>query len=543
MPAPATPNPSRSSEPDLIVVGAGLGGLCAAAIAARHGLTVLVLEAHSVPGGAAHGFRRGPFQFESGPSLWSGLGRWPSTNPLTQVLRAVGETVPVVPYHHWDLLLPEGRLRVGVGMEPFLAVLRELRGPAVAEEWRRFLSQLEPLCRAVRALPLLALRPGLGSALTLGGGAGLELLGRAPQLAALGGAFGPMARRHLRDPFLLHWVELLCFLISGLGMEQTSAAAMATLFGEWFEPEACLDYPLGGSAAVAEALVRGIERHGGTVRTGAAVAQILVEGGKAVGVRLAERAGSAELRCRRGVISNASPWDTAALLPPEAVPARWRARQQATPALRSFLHWHLALRGGEELAELPVHTVWVGDWQRGIGAERNMVVLSMPSKLDPSLAPPGHQVLHGYTPANEPWELWQHLEQGTAAYEALKRERCAVFHPVLEQLLPDWRERQVLELQGTPLSHRHWLRVHQGSYGPAWPADRGPFPGGSTPIEGLVLCGAGVFPGIGVPPVAISGAQAAHRFVPAAAQKRLLQELGLLGGGRSAWESERASRP
>lgn len=73
-------------------------------------------------------------------------------------------------------------------------------------------------------------------------------------------------------------MELLCFLISGLGMEQTSAAAMATLFGEWFEPEACLDYPLGGSAAVAEALVRGIERHGGTVRTGAAVAQILLEG-------------------------------------------------------------------------------------------------------------------------------------------------------------------------------------------------------------------------------------------------------------------------
>jgi monoamine oxidase len=44
--------------PDLIVVGSGLGGLCAAAIAARHGLEVLVLEAHSQPGGAAHqGYR------------------------------------------------------------------------------------------------------------------------------------------------------------------------------------------------------------------------------------------------------------------------------------------------------------------------------------------------------------------------------------------------------------------------------------------------------------------------------------------------------
>jgi phytoene dehydrogenase-like protein len=138
-------------------------------------------------------------------------------------------------------------------------------------------------------------------------------------------------------------------------------------------------------------------------------------------------------------------------------------------------------------------------------------------------------VLHGYTPANEPWRIWEAHERGTPAYEALKRERCAVFHQVFDQLLPDWRDRVVLELQGTPLSHRHWLRVHQGSYGPAWPADQGPFPGRTTPIKGLVLCGAGVFPGIGVPPVAISGARAAHHFVSARAQRRLLQELELVG--------------
>jgi len=169
----------------------------------------------------------------------------------------------------------------------------------------------------------------------------------------------------------------------------------------------------------------------------------------------------------------------------------------------------------------------VGDWPRGIGAERNMVVLSMPSLLDPSMAPEGHQVLHGYTPANEPWQLWKDLQRGTPAYAALKAERCQVFHRVLDPLIPDWRERLVLELQGTPLTHRHYLRVHQGSYGPAWPADTGAFPGGTTPITNLVLCGAGVFPGIGVPPVAVSGAMAAHRFVGARQQRDLLESIGL----------------
>ena len=52
--------------------------------------------------------------------------------------------------------------------------------------------------------------------------------------------------------------------------------------------------------------------------------------------------------------------------------------------------------------------------------------------------------------------------------------------------------------------------------------------GGGTPVQGLVLCGAGVFPGIGVPPVAVSGAMAAHHFVDARRQRRLLQETGIL---------------
>ena len=157
-----------------------------------------------------------------------------------------------------------------------------------------------------------------------------------------------------------------------------------------------------------------------------------------------------------------------------------------------------------------------------------MVVLSMPSLLDPSLAPKGHHVLHGYTPANEPWELWRDLERGSADYTNLKAERCGLFHTVLEQLVPDWRDQLEIELQGTPLTHHRYLRVHRGSYGPAWPADRGPFPGGATPINRLVLCGSGVFPGIGVPPVAVSGAMAAHRFVSARQQRELLDELELV---------------
>jgi hypothetical protein len=505
---------------EVIVIGSGIGGLCCAALCARAGREVLVLEAHTRPGGAAHGFERGGYHFESGPSLWSGLGRWPSSNPLAQILRALGETLPLIPYQDWDVLLPEGQLRIGVGQEPFAEAVRQLRGPAVEREWRAFLEALRPAAAAADAVPLLALRPGGALLQPLLRNSG-RLLPHLAALRHLGGGFAPLVERHLRDPFLRHWVELLCFLISGMGTADTNAAAMATLFAEWFRPDACLEYPRGGSPAVVQALVRGLERHGGQLRLGARVEQLLLEGERVVGVRLA---GGEELRAS-SVVSNADLWSTLALLPEAAAPA-WRARAAATPACDSFLHLHLGFEASG-LADLPVHTVWVGDWQRGIRAERNVVVLSIPSVLDPGLAPAGQHVLHGYTPANEPWQLWQGLAPGSSAYRHRRRERCAIFRTVLQQRIPDLDRRIRLELEGTPLTHRRFLNVHQGSYGPALSAARGLFPDGRTPLPGLSLCGASTFPGIGIPPVAASGAMAAHAILGRSAQARLLRELGL----------------
>ena len=505
---------------DVVVIGSGIGGLCCAALCARAGRDVLVLEAHSQPGGAAHGFERRGYHFESGPSLWSGLARWPSNNPLAQILRALDQPLEVIPYSNWDVLLPEGDLSVPVGRSGFEAVVRDLRGPAVMEEWRRFSELLQPIASAANALPLLALRPGLDAMAQLLE-RGPQLLRHLPAMRHLSGAFGPLVDRHLQDPFLRHWVDLLCFLISGMPMGDTNAAAMATLFGDWFDPEATLDFPVGGSAAVVDALVQGLKRHGGTLRTGARVEQILVEDGRAVGVRLKD----GETIHADQLVSNADIWSTVDLLP-EGVASAWKHDRAGTPACNGFLHLHLGF-DASGLEDLPIHTVWVDDWDRGIAAERNAVVLSVPSVLDRAMAPPGRHVLHAYTPASEPWDLWSDVERGSEAYNALKRNRCGVFWSVLERRIPDIRDRCDLVMEGTPLTHRHYLNVHRGSYGPALSATGGLFPGVTTPIHALWLCGASTFPGIGIPPVAASGALAAHGIVGRQAQRSLLKQLDL----------------
>lgn len=165
----------------------------------------------------------------------------------------------------------------------------------------------------------------------------------------------------------------------------------------------------------------------GGPQTNTPVAEIYLEHKRAVGVRVVQ---CSTIQARRGLISNANTWDTLTLIDQGEKPSIWVNKVSNTPACDRFLHWHLALRG-EDLQHLPVHQVWVGDWDRGIAADLNMMMLSMPSLVDPHLAPPGHHVLRRYTPANESWE---HLPRGTPEYKVLKAERCAVFHQVLDPL-------------------------------------------------------------------------------------------------------------
>lgn len=110
-------------EHDVVVIGSGVGGLCAAAVAATYGLDVAVVESHVHVGGAAHAFERDGFTFDSGPSLFSGLSQERSPNPLKHVLDFIGEKVEWTTYDTWGVILPEGAFDAKIGPEPFMDIL------------------------------------------------------------------------------------------------------------------------------------------------------------------------------------------------------------------------------------------------------------------------------------------------------------------------------------------------------------------------------------------------------------------------------------
>ncbi|MEM9769513.1 MAG: NAD(P)/FAD-dependent oxidoreductase, partial [Cyanobacteria bacterium P01_D01_bin.71] len=402
-------------QADVIVIGSGIGGLSCGALLARYGLAVVVCESHTIPGGAAHGFERDGFKFDSGPSLYSGLSYSPSANPLRQVLDAIGEDADWQTYDTWGCCLPEGTFDTQVGAVQFGDVLAKLRGPAAVEEWQRLQTLMQPYGAAATALPPAAVRFDWGCLQTVWPFVD-KLWPQALRLLDLAGPFSNLMNRVVTDPFLRNWLDLLCFLLSGLPASGTSAAEMAFMFADWYRPGVRLDYPVGGSAALVSALVRGLEKHGGQLRLGAHVEEIMLAGDRAQGVRL--KSGEV-LTARQAVVSNASIWDTLNLLPDRSPARSLRQQRQDMPNCASFMHLHLGIDGGGLPDDLACHHIVVNDWEKGVTAPQNVVLISIPSRLDTTLAPAGKDVIHVYTPGNEPYAPWQGLERRSNDYRQL----------------------------------------------------------------------------------------------------------------------------
>ncbi|MEA5581964.1 NAD(P)/FAD-dependent oxidoreductase [Nodularia harveyana UHCC-0300] len=492
---------TQHSQSDAIVIGSGIGGLCAAGLLARYGKRVIVCESHSIPGGAAHSFKRRGFEFDSGPSFYCGLTDSQSLNPLTQVLQVLGESLQVIPYDpfgHYHF--PEAIFAVYRNAEKYLNELDKIT-PQGAKEFQQFAQRLLKLYEGMKGIPTLALRADWQVILVLIQRYFSSLTKMLPNLPLVQSSVGNVMDATVKDPWVRRLIDLECFLLSGLKAHGTIAPEVAFMLGE--RSRAGVEYPVGGSGAIIAALVRGLERWGGQLRLGCHVEQILVESGQAVGVKLQ----NGEIISAPIVISNATLWDTYNhLLRPEDLPASYRKVALETPAIESFMHLHLGIRA-TGLENLTGHHVVVHDSSQDITVPGNTCMISIPSVWDATLAPEGHHVVHAYT--LEPYAGWERNH----GYEAKKQQKAQSLYRALERVIPDIRERVVLELIGTPLTHAGYLRRYQGTYGPAIVAGQGMFPDTHTPIKGLYRVGDSTMPGIGVPAVAASGILCANSLV------------------------------
>jgi phytoene dehydrogenase-like protein len=525
-------------EVDVCIVGAGIGGLSCAALLGKYGVSVAVAEAHSVMGGAAHGFHRDGYEFDSGPSYFLGLSSPPgeSINGLRQVLDAVGETLPrgAAVYNSLKMYFPDGNFECVADRECYRDAIRRFAGDDAVKEWDALEEAMTPLGDAAVAIPFAGMRADSGVVLTMAKYV-------APLVKALGGGpkgaegfedakwlrenFSALVDTHVRNEWLRRLLDLECFVISGLKADRTSAAIMAFTFAERHKEEGCVyDYPIGGSQSLIDALARGVRKHGGVVALRQPVERIVVEDGRAVGMKL-KRCGRV-IRARTCVVTNASAWDTVNALLPEDVRLKRRSsgdekHTETTPLCDSFVHLHLGIdaAGLPPASELGIHHLVVDDWSKGVDGERNVFNISIPTTLDPSQAPEGKHTVHIYGAANEPYERWAATTRGSAEYEKMKREAADDLYRALEKVIPDIRKRVEVEMVATPLTQKRFVRRHEGTYGPGVDMTRANLygaslaPGPATGVDGLWAVGDSTYPGIGVPAAAGSGFFTANSIV------------------------------
>ena len=494
---------------DVIVIGSGIGGLVTASQLAAKGAKTLVLERYLIPGGSGGSFRREGYTFDVGASMIFGFGEKGHTNLLTRALGDVGQHCETVPdpaqleYH-----LPGGlNVAVDRDYEAFIARLTGLF-PHEAKGIRAFYDTCWQVFNCLDAMPLLSLEDPAYLA---------KVFFKAP-LACLGLArwlpfnVGDVARQHIKDEQLLKLIDMECFCWSVMPADLTPMINAGMVFSD--RHAGGINYPKGGVGVIAEKLVAGLESHGGAIRYKARVTEVLIENGQAVGVKLAD---GETIQARR-VVSNATRWDTFSgegsvrqpLVDAAHTPKAertWRRRYKPSP---SFLSLHLGVDASVIPEGFHCHHLLLEDWA-AMEDEQGVIFVSIPTLLDPSLAPEGRHIVHTFTPSDI--QAWKGLSP--SAYKAKKAADAARLVQRLEAILPGLAGAIRHQEIGTPRTHRRFLGRMGGSYGPI-PALRLPgllpMPFNRTGLQNLYCVGDSCFPGQGLNAVAFSGFACAHRI-------------------------------
>lgn len=487
---------------DAIVIGSGIGGLVTATQLASKGAKVLVLESYVIPGGSAGYFDRLGYHFDVGASMIFGFGDKGTTNLLTRALAAVNvrlETIPDPVQIHYHL---PNNLEVEVhrSYENFLQELGD-RFPHEREGIRKFYDECWQVFNCLNAMELLSLEE-LGYLMRVFFQHPLACLGLVKYLPLNA---GDIARKYIKDPELLKFIDIECYCWSVVPADKTPMINAGMVFSD--RHYGGINYPKGGVGQIAQKLVEGLENAGSEIRYKAKVQEIILENGRAVGVKLTS---GEEYRAKR-VVSNMTRWDTfEKLLPADKMPAsekRWQQRYQKSP---SFLSLHLGVEASVLPLETACHHIVLENWEK-MEDPSGTIFVSIPTLLDPELAPEGYHIIHTFTPhIIDEWEKLSPPE-----YEAKKEEAAWKIIDRLETIFPGLDAGLDYMEVGTPRTHRRFLGREDGTYGPipqrklmgllGMPFNR-------TSIPGLYCVGDSTFPGQGLNAVAFSGFACAHRI-------------------------------
>jgi phytoene desaturase len=498
--APPRAPGAADARPHAVVIGSGFGGLAAAVRLGARGYRVTVLEKLDAPGGRAYVFRQDGFTFDAGPTivtapflfeeLWQLCGKrladdveLRAVSPFYRIRFDNGE--------HFDYSGDPEAMRAEVARF----------SPADVAGYERFLERSKAIFEK--------------GFLELGHvpfGSFADMLKIAPDLVRLESwrsVYG-LVSRYLKDERLRHIFSYHPLLVGG---NPFAASAIYCLIA-FLERRWGVHFAMGGTGRLVSGLVGLIEGQGGSVRLNAGVEEILVEGGRARGVRLA----SGEILRAPVVVSNADSATTYRSLVKPEHRRRWTDRKLArTRYSMSLFVWYFGT--SRRFEDVPHHMILFGPryrallhdiFERKVLADDFSLYLHRPTATDRSLAPEGHDAFYALTPVphNDSGIDWSVM--GEVLRQRIARHLEATVLPGLaasvvtsRTITPDDFEHRLSSYKGAAfglepvLTQSAWFRPHNKS----------------EDIEGLYLVGAGTHPGAGLPGV-LSSARVLDALVP-----------------------------
>lgn len=484
--------------PSIIIIGGGVSGLTAGIYAQRNGFQTTVLERHTIAGGLLTGWNRRGYHID-------GCVHWMTgTNPhkfIYRIWQTIGALGPDIPLHTRDAFMridgPAGSHHIyrdlGRMRDEMLAIAPQDRQAILdfIDAIDRF-RDMEIFCTPKEQLGIFGLIRYIWR------------LRRIKKVLHYHRISLDDIRERFTHPLLRQAVDVYL-------PKQYYALALFYMYGAFADGNA--DIPVGGSLAMAGRICRRYESLGGTIRTRADVERILIEDGKAVGVRLV---GGEELRADY-VVAACDAEVTLRRLLPESIHVPYFEQRYADPQKYPIFANYIAYFGCDARPDMEDTIAFACDPVR-VGKTEARSLLMKHYGNEPSFAPKGRMVVQVIVNQTaDDFAYWKNLYENEP--ERYKAEKMAAAEAIRRQMAEHYPELQNLETVEvvTPYSFHRYTGAHQGAYMSfiITPSETNPHQWHNGRIDGishLYLAGQWLQPPGGLPNAAVTGKFAIQRL-------------------------------
>jgi phytoene dehydrogenase-like protein len=490
---------------EVIVIGAGLGGLAATCLLAKRGVEVLLIEQHCMPGGACTSFRREGRIYDCGAALIFGFGQ-EGYHLHRTLMNFIEEPITVIPRDKFFRLDFNGqRILVWKNLDQFLLELERLFPDEKAELVNLYDFLRKFYDKNIKNQDLLTPPSELSNTQKI------RMLLSSPMrvsrlLKLLSQSAADLMGPYIKSKRLLEFYDKLMASYAYITMRETPAIMALTMFAD---NHAGGTYYVAGSAQnYGNALEKAIEKNGGTILYRRKVQQILFDKTRVCGIRLND---GTEIKADR-VVSDTTVWN----LYHELIPSEKVTKEQKEWA-SSFIPTYpaMVLYAAVDKTFFPPDISAVEYFVSNTSQiDMGDITLYIPTVDDHSLGPEDEHLITVFSPApNQKWPRPFEKEYQSPEYDKQKERQADLILKEIEKRIPNLRKGIRRLYIATPSTiERYTLKT--------WGCVGGPKQmigqeltkrlHAKTEWQGLYACGDSTTMGMGTPAVIASGFGAAN---------------------------------